>query len=155
MRHLSATCLATSLLLAAVPASAASSKSAETALAARAAQVAASAPKVRLAAYIATVRTNLVMCAVTVVRGKGVASATAPSCREVCITPSVALDLTTIVPVVSAEYTGSLAEINVAQWRSSGLGCPAGTIDIVLYSTDLTTGYFHIVAPTAFTIIVP
>ena len=153
MRYLPVTCLATSLLLAPLPAFAASKKTNDVPRAAAAAQVVASAPNARLAALITP--TGACPAAAIVSRGKGVASATNVKCGEFCIKPSVALNMETIIPIVSAEYSGSIKEVNIAMWRSSGLGCPAGSIDVVTYASDAFTGSLFANNQTAFTIVVP
>lgn len=92
----------------------------------------ASAPGARLAALL-TVNVNRT---VTVFRSKGVAAVTSPSVGLVCIQPSPALPVTQIVPVLSIDFSNSVVGNNIAEYRSSGIGCPTGNIAVRTFVLD-------------------
>jgi hypothetical protein len=91
-----------------------------------------------------------------IVRSLNVDTVTSPVAGEYCIKPKKAIDATTAVPMTAVEWSNSAGDGGVAEWRSSGAGCPAGTIDILTYvidpagSSSLTPS-----ATVAFTVVIP
>ncbi len=104
-----------------------------------------SAPNARLAALIEQ--------GGGVVRSKGVASVSHPSLGQFCIQPSFAVNVARIVPVVSVDWSLSLGDASLVQYRSTGFGCPAGQISVLTFSGE--DGSFDLSDLVAFTIYVP
>lgn len=91
----------------------------------------------------------------SVVRSKGVAAVTHPRTGEYCIKPNFAVSVPRLVPSVSVDWSNSIGNGNFVQYRSSGIGCPAGYIDVLTFSFNPANGTFAQANNTAFTIVVP
>ena len=72
----------------------------------------------------------------SIVRSLNVDTVTNPTPGEYCIKPKKAFDVTTAVPSVSVEWSDSTGNGGVAEWRSSGAGCPAGDLDVLTFVLD-------------------
>ncbi len=105
----------------------------------------ASAPNARLAAFVNQ--------GGAVNRSKGVAAVTHPSPGLYCIRPSGTLNVNKVVPSVSVDWSTSLGDALMAQWRSSGIGCSAGRIAVL--TLDGEDGSFDLSDQVSFTIVVP
>jgi hypothetical protein len=119
-----------------------------------------SAPNVRLAALIGgpfAPQPSLVY------RSKGVASVTHPSTGLWCVKPSFSVSLTSIIPVLTVDFSNSSGAFGeMAQYRpgTATSGCPTGTIPILTFEQDTdssssTFNQFIFSDNVAFTIIVP
>ncbi len=86
---------------------------------------------------------------------KGVAALTNPSTGVYCIKPKrrTKIDVTRIVPALTAEWDGSTGNALMAYWIKSGAGCAAGRIAVA--TVNGTDGTFGISNDVAFAIIVP
>jgi hypothetical protein len=113
----------------------------------------ADAPSARLAALIDG--TLGPFSNANVIRSKGVASVTRLGGGLYCIQPSVSLDVKSIVPAVSVDFSLSEGFGSLAQYRSSGSGCPSGNIAVRTFSEGEQSGRFVPSDKIAFTIIVP
>lgn len=92
----------------------------------------------------------------SVERSKAVLSVTRPSTGQFCIKPSVTtIDVNKIVPVVTVDWSNSSGNNNTAQYRSSGSGCPSGTIAILTFAFNTTTLEMELSNSVAFTLQVP
>uniref|UniRef100_B8HWC9 Uncharacterized protein n=1 Tax=Cyanothece sp. (strain PCC 7425 / ATCC 29141) TaxID=395961 RepID=B8HWC9_CYAP4 len=92
----------------------------------------------------------------SVVRSKAVSSVTRPSTGQYCIQPSVTtIDVNKIVPVVTVDWSNSSGDNNTVQYRSSGNGCPSGTIAILTFAFNTTTLQMELSNSVAFTLQVP
>lgn len=92
----------------------------------------------------------------SVLRSKGVASVGHPSPGVYCIKPQAGtkINVNNIVPSVSVEWSNSSGDALMAQWRSSGGGCPTpGRINIVTFNGE--DGSFDADDTVAFTVVVP
>ena len=88
------------------------------------------------------------------VRGKGVAFVTHPATGEWCIQAKAGLNVNTIVPSVSVDFsTSAFGNDHFVQYRSGGNGCPAGSIDVLTF--ELTGGTLVQADTVAFTLVVP
>lgn len=114
----------------------------------------ADAPSVRIAALI-----DGNLGGFTVVRSKGIASISSPETGIVCIQPSGSINVNNIVPIVSVDFSRSLGNDNLVQYRSSGTGCPSGNIAVRTFRFDKNSSSivnsFVPADAIAFTIIVP
>ncbi|MBD2772938.1 hypothetical protein [Iningainema tapete] len=116
----------------------------------------ADAPGVRLAAFI-----DGNIGGGSVVRSKGVASITSPATGLFCIQPNAGINVNSIVPIVSVDWSKSLGNDNLVQYRSSGSGCPSGNIAVLTFRYDRNNpspnpfNRFVQADGIAFTIIVP
>lgn len=91
-----------------------------------------------------------------IVRAKGVASITVPSVGQTCIKPtSTTLNVNTIVPVTTVDWSNSVGVDNVVQYRSSGSGCPAGQIAVLTFSRASPASNYALASNVAFTIVIP
>ena len=106
----------------------------------------ASAPNARIAAFV--------QAGGAVVRSKGIVSVTHPSTGLYCLDPkSDTLDVNKIVPSLSVDWSTSLGDALMAQWRSAGVGCSAGWIAALTF--DGEDGTFDLSDGVSFTIVVP
>jgi len=107
----------------------------------------AQAPNARIAA--------LVVAGGTVRRSKGILGVTHPSAGQYCIDPTNSLfDVNKAIPVVSVDWSSSSGPNGeMAQWRSSGVGCPLGQIAVLTF--ELAAGIFSLSDNVGFSIIVP
>jgi hypothetical protein len=93
----------------------------------------ADAPSVRLAGLI---KVNINR-SVSVFRSKGIAGVTSPEVGLVCIQPSSTLNVSQIVPVTSIDFSKSaVLGHNFVEYRSAGVGCPAGNIAVKTFVLD-------------------
>jgi hypothetical protein len=86
-------------------------------------------------------------------RSKGVTAVTHPSTGLYCVDPSADYDVTKIVPNIGVDWSTSLGDALLAQYRSSGVGCPAGNIAIL--TMDGEDGSFDLSDSVSFTVTVP
>jgi hypothetical protein len=106
----------------------------------------AAAPNARIAAFV--------QAGGAVVRSKGIAAVTHPSTGLYCLDPSSStFAVNKIVPSLSVDWSTSLGDALLAQWRSSGVGCPTGWIAVL--TMDGEDGSFDISDGVSFTIVVP
>jgi hypothetical protein len=105
-----------------------------------------SAPNARIAAFV--------QAGGAVVRSKGIAAVTHPSTGLYCLDPkSDTIDVNRIVPSLSVDWSMSLGDALMAEWRSAGIGCPAGWIAVLTF--DGEDGTFDLSDSVSFTIVVP
>ena len=91
-----------------------------------------------------------------IIRSKGIASITVPAVGQICIKPqSAAINLNSIVPVATVDWSNSIGVDNVVQYRSSGLGCPAGQISVLTYRRASPSAAYLASSAVAFTIVIP
>lgn len=104
------------------------------------------APNARIAAFISQ--------GGTVERSKGLNGVTHPSLGAYCLDPKDAtFDRNKAVPSVSVDWSTSLGDALMAQWRSSGIGCPAGSLGVLTF--DGEDGSFDLSNNVSFTVVVP
>jgi len=89
----------------------------------------------------------------SIFRTKGVAAITHPSVGLYCVRPSFVLGA--YVPVVSVDWSTSLGDGSLVQWRSSGIGCPTGNIAILTFSNGDSSTNFAMSDLVVFTLLVP
>jgi hypothetical protein len=89
----------------------------------------------------------------SIFRTKGVAAITHPSVGLYCVRPSVRLGA--YVPVVSVDWSTSLGDGSLVQWRSSGIGCPTGNVTIMTFSNGDSSTDFTLSDLVVFTLLVP
>ena len=72
------------------------------------------------------------------IRAKGVADVTHPDVGIYCIKPSMKLDLTKVVPIVSVEWGWSSGDALLAFYfdytQFSGGDCPEGYLEVLTYN---------------------
>jgi hypothetical protein len=92
-----------------------------------------------------------------VVRSKGVAQVTRPGTGRYCIRPAASanINVNTIVPSVTVDWSNSSYNEVLAQYRSAGAGCPGGTIAIVTFADVNLDGRYSPSNEVAYTIVVP
>ncbi len=106
----------------------------------------AEAPNARLSAFV--------QAGGTVVRSKGVTGVSHPSAGVYCVDPKVAtLNVNKAIPSLSVDWSTSLGDALMAQWRSAGIGCPSGQFSILTF--DGEDGSFDLSDGVSFTINVP
>ena len=72
-----------------------------------------------------------------ILRQKGVLSVTNPQLGVFCIKPSnTKVNVLKIVPNVSTEFGLSNANDDTAQWNSTPLECPSGTIEVLTFHVN-------------------
>jgi hypothetical protein len=104
------------------------------------------APNARIAA--------VVQSGGAVVRSKGIAAVTHPSTGLYCIDPAPStFDVGRAVPVLSVDWSTSLGDALMAQWRSTGVGCPSGWFAVLTF--DGEDGSFDLSDGVSFTLLVP
>ena len=87
-------------------------------------------------------------------RSKGINAVSHPSTGLYCLDPKNAtFDTTRVVPSVSVDWSTSLGDALMAQWRSSGIGCPAGWLSVLTF--DGEDGSFDLSNQVSFTLVVP
>ena len=69
-----------------------------------------------------------------VIRAKGVADMTHPSVGIYCIKPSMKLDLTKVIPIVSVEWGESSGDALMVFWRDGVWDCPAEYIEVMTFN---------------------
>jgi hypothetical protein len=95
----------------------------------------------------------LVAAGGSVIRSQGVAAVTHPSIGLYCIDPKDDYDVTRVVPNVTVDWSTSFGDALLAQYRSSGVGCPAGNIAVLTMSGE--DGTFDPSNDVSFTVTVP
>ena len=106
----------------------------------------AGAPNARIAAFV--------QAGGSVVRSKGITGVSHPSAGVYCVDPKdPAFAVNKIVPTLSVDWSTSLGDALMAQWRSAGIGCPSGQIAVLTF--DGEDGSFDLSDSVSFTIIVP
>jgi hypothetical protein len=104
------------------------------------------APNARIAAFV--------QAGGAVVRSKGIAAVTHPSAGAYCIDPTAStFDVTKAIPTLSVDWSTSLGDALLAEWRSSGIGCPAGWFSVLTF--DGEDGTFDLSDSVSFTFYVP
>jgi hypothetical protein len=89
-----------------------------------------------------------------VVRGKGLGGVTRPTTGVYCIEPAASIDTNKAVAFTTVDFANSENNPNVAvQWRSSGIGCPAGQFTV--HTRKLSSGTFVFSNEVGFTFMVP
>jgi hypothetical protein len=84
----------------------------------------AQAPNSRIAAFV--------QAGGSVVRSKGIDGVSHPSTGVYCIDPTVAtLNVNKAIPALSIDWSSSLGDALMAQWRSTGIGCPSGQFAVL------------------------
>jgi len=85
---------------------------------------------------------------------KGITAATHPSTGLYCLNPKDdSFNPNRAVPSVSVDWSTSLGDALMAQWRSSGIGCPAGWLSVLTF--DGEDGSFDLSNSVSFTMVVP
>jgi hypothetical protein len=84
-----------------------------------------------------------------IARTKGFTSYTNPATGIYCLVPAAGVDLTVSPPVITIDYSGSIAT-TLGMWRNSGIGCNAGELPV--YTWNSTNGA---AVAAAFTVFVP
>ena len=105
----------------------------------------AEAPNSRIAAFVSQ--------GGSVVRSKGINGVSHPSTGLYCIDPkSATFNVNKAVPVLSIDWSSSLGDALMAQWRSTGIGCPAGQFAVLTF--DGEDGTFDLSDSVSFTFVV-
>lgn len=87
-------------------------------------------------------------------RKKGVASVTNAAPGVYCLKPSSSsINLATIVPTVSVDYSRTALVDAVVQFRSLNVDCPAKTVELVTF--DRVTGYYNFSNSVEFSVVIP
>jgi hypothetical protein len=89
----------------------------------------------------------------TLSSSRGFSSVSNPATGVFCLVPTFDWASAKTPPVVTIDYSYSGGILNLAQWRSSGIGCPAGQIAILTFTC--TVGASCSPANDAFSIFVP
>ena len=105
----------------------------------------AAAPNARIAAFV--------QAGGSVVRSKGVAGVGHPSTGLYCINPNFTLNVNKAIPLLSVDWSTSSGDALMAQWRSAGVGCPAGRFAVLTF--DGEDGSFDLSDAVSFTFVVP
>jgi hypothetical protein len=66
---------------------------------------------------------------------KGFTALTNPATGTYCLTPSAGVDLDASPAIVTIDYSCTNTATQVAHWRSSGIGCPAGDVPVFLWNS--------------------
>jgi hypothetical protein len=68
------------------------------------------------------------------VRSKGINGVSHPSTGLYYVDPmSATFNVNKAVPVLSIDWSSSLGDALMAQWRSTGIGCPAGQFAVLTF----------------------
>ena len=106
----------------------------------------AQAPNSRIAAFV--------QAGGAVVRSKGIDAVTHPSAGVYCIDPSAStFNVNRAVPFLSVDWSTSLGDALLAEWRSAGIGCPTGWFAVLTF--DGEDGSFDLSNGVSFTFLVP
>ena len=104
------------------------------------------APNSRIAAFV--------QAGGTVVRSKNITGVSHPSTGVYCIDPAASpFDVNKAIPSLSVDWSTSLGDALMAQWRSAGIGCPSGQFAVLTF--DGEDGSFDLSNGVSFTFIVP
>ncbi len=104
------------------------------------------APNARIAAFVQS--------GGAVVRSKGITGVSHPSTGVYCIDPAASpFDVNKAIPSLSVDWSTSLGDALMAQWRSAGIGCPTGQFAVLTF--DGEDGSFDLSNGVSFTFIVP
>ncbi len=91
-----------------------------------------------------------------VIRSKGLFSVSHPGPGRYCIRPrsDSGINVDQIVPTLSVDYSNSSVVESMVQYRSSGDGCPLGTIAVLTFADINLDARYSISDTVAFTIVV-
>ena len=71
-----------------------------------------------------------------------------------CVDPSAAtFNVNKAIPLLSIDWSTSLGDALMAQWRSAGIGCAAGEFPVLTF--DGEDGSFDLSDAVSFTFVVP
>jgi hypothetical protein len=104
------------------------------------------APQARIAAFVAA--------GGSVVRSKGIAGVSHPSVGLYCVDPAGStFNVNTAVPLASVDWSSSLGDALLVEWRSAGIGCPTQQFSVLTF--DGEDGTFDLSNSVSFTFYVP
>ena len=102
--------------------------------------------------------TALVVSGGFVARQRNVLSVTNPGTGRYCVRPSPGAgiaDVGRVTPSATVDWSTSTTDGSLVQYRSSGYGCPSGTIEFVTFAQDPRTGQFVRSDDVGFSVVVP